>query len=71
MFQNENGSGLLLRREDVQIRCTAGLPYNNINIIIIQKFSVYKKIAEKILISIMPCDILIYLYLVSISFAQR
>ena len=71
MLQNENGSGLLLRREDVQRRSIAGLPYNNVNIIIIQMFLVYKKIAEKILISIMPCDILIYLYLVGISFAQR
>lgn len=47
MLQNENGSGLLLRREDVQRRSIAGLPYNNVNIIIIQMFLVYKKIAEK------------------------
>ena len=73
MLQNENGSGLLLRREDVQRRSIAGLPYNNINIIIIiiQMFLVYKKIAGKILISILPCDILIYLHPIGISFAQR
>ena len=60
-----------MRRGDVQNRRTAGLPYNNVNIIIIQMFSVYKKIAEKILISIEACDIFIYLYPLGISFDQR